>query len=119
MILEGMLVLVKLFSSESDLNFFSFKDNSISFGNTLIYLRKIMYPFDPVIVNISFIISINPIAIMSLIIFKNKNKGIVVKFFKHFAVDTFFFSHIYITIFVIDYRKCSSFYSLSHDNLTE
>ena len=61
----------------------------------------------------------NPIAIISLIIYKDKNKGIVIKFFKHFAVDTFFFSHIYITIFVIDYSKGSSFYSLRNDKLTE
>ena len=53
MILEGMLAFVKLFSRENDLNFFSFKNNSISFSNTLSYLRKIMYLLNPVIINIS------------------------------------------------------------------
>lgn len=71
MILEGMLAFVKLFSRENDLNFFSFKNNSISFSNTLSYLRKIMYPLNPVIVNISFIISINPIAISYFVLYKN------------------------------------------------
>ena len=72
-IFEGMFVLIKLFSSESYLNLFSFKDNSISFGNAFGNYRKFMYPLDSIIINIPFLIRINSIAIgyFVLIIYKN------------------------------------------------
>ncbi|MFC2399234.1 MAG: hypothetical protein ACFNP4_07985, partial [Capnocytophaga gingivalis] len=38
-ILEGMFMLIKLFSRESYLNLFSFKDNGIIFFNSLGYFR--------------------------------------------------------------------------------
>ncbi len=68
-----MFALVKLSRSKDDLNFFSFKDNGISFGNTFGYYREFMYPLDSIIINIPFLIRINSIAIgyFVLIIYKN------------------------------------------------
>ena len=100
-----MLALVKLSRSKDDLNFFSFKDNSISFGNTFGYYREFMYPLDSIIIDIPFLIGINPIAIGCLIVIIYKDNGLVIEPFEYLTLGTFFFSYIYITIFVIDYRK--------------
>ena len=110
-----MFALVKLSRSKNDLNFFSFKDNGISFGNTFGYYRKFMYPLDPIIINIPFFIGIDPIAVCCLIVIIYKDNGLVIESFKYLTLSTFSFSYIYITIFVIDY--CKGFF-LSKDNIT-
>ena len=110
-----MFALVKFSRSKDDLNFFSFKDNSISFGNTFGYYREFMYPLDSIIINIPFFIGIDPIAVCCLIVIIYKDNGLVIESFKYFTLSTFSFSYIYITIFVIDYRKG---FFLSKDNIT-
>ena len=85
-----MLALVELSRSKDDLNFFSFKDNSISFGNTFGYYREFMYPLDPIIIDIPFLIGINPIAIGCLIVIIYKDNGLVIAFLEYLRVEELF-----------------------------
>ena len=113
-----MFTLVELSRSKNNLNFFSFKDNSISFGYTFGYYREFMYPLDSIIIDIPFLIGINPIAIGCLIVIIYKDNGLVIEFLEYLTLGTFFFSYIYITIFVIDYPK-GFFLSMNKSKLTK
>ena len=113
-----MFTLVELSRSEDNLNFFSFKDNSISFGNAFGYYGEFMYPLDPIIINEPFLIGINPIAVSCFIIIIRKNNGLVIEPFEYFALGTFSFSYIYITIFIIDDSK-GFFLSMNKSKLTK